>query len=80
MIVAWWNRSESHTNGKSGLDILSENVFGTFTDCIALVTWFWNDGIIEVGDLQSSESNVSSPGIDSVGVEWEDWGFNGDIW
>jgi len=80
MICAWSNRSDGHTNCESGMNVFSEDVFGTLGNCVALVTWFWNYSIIEVSDLQSSEGNVSSPSIDSIGVEWEDWGLNGEIW
>jgi len=79
MIGAWSNRSQGHTNGESRLDIFSEDVFGTFANRIALITWFWNNSIIEVSDLQSSEGDVSRPSVDSIGVQWENWGFNRQI-
>jgi len=79
MIHAWWNRSKGHTNGESGLNILSKDVFGTFGDLVTFIAWFWDNGIIEVGNLHSSENDVSSPGVNSISVKREHWNFKGEI-
>jgi hypothetical protein len=59
MVGAWWNGTDSHTYGVNGMNVFSEDVFGTFGNLVTFISWFWNDSIIEVGNLKSSESNIS---------------------
>jgi len=59
MIGAWWHGTDSHTDGINGVNVFSKNVFGTFGNFVTFIARFWNDSIIEVGNLKSSESNIS---------------------
>jgi hypothetical protein len=39
-------------------------------------TWLWNNGVIEVCDLDSSESCISSIKVNTISVQWESWQWN----
>jgi hypothetical protein len=76
MILTWWNRSNAHSNGKVNFNIFNKNILCAIGKHLSFITWFWNNGIIKVGDLESSIGSISSSVIDSISVQWEHWELN----
>jgi len=76
VIYTWRNWTNAHTNRKVNFDIFDENILSAVREHLSTVTWFWNDGIVKIGDLKPSISCISTGKINSIGVQWEHWKFN----
>jgi len=70
VILVRRNRPNTHSNTQVNINVLNENILCA-VDTITSMTCFWNNGIIEVGDVDISERSVSSSHIDSISVQWE---------
>lgn len=73
MVFVWWDGADGHSDAICNLAIFNQNILGAIRTPITTVTWLWDYGVVEIGNLDSSESSVSSLEINSIGVQWEGW-------